>query len=112
MYDCHFRETSAAEDQTSVTSLFHKIIKDIALLNDLKLPQQPLFISEADKAYCPQDSINNNSGPNLNHPGLRKKSLKYSEDSKITSKGKDKDETSKKNVSAFKLFNKSFKIFS
>ena len=115
-YECQFYETSAAEDYESVEAVFHEIIRDIARLNDHHITLQPLFISEPVKQVA-----SHNGTPHHSHPGQsgplpirRAKSPKTTDAFKVNNKQKEEKEPKvlpRRQVSTFKLFNKSFKIF-
>ncbi|ELU13399.1 hypothetical protein CAPTEDRAFT_172726 [Capitella teleta] len=105
-YDCHFYETSAAEDYGSVEVVFHELIKDIARLTDQNVVIQPLYISEP----ATQTTVSNSNG-NSHAPLKRTKSPKSADYFRVSSKKDEAKVLPRRQVSTFKLFNKSFKIF-
>lgn len=105
-FDCHFHETSAAEDFCSVEEVFHEIIKDIARLNDLNITLQPLFISEPDKACSSHNSMNSSNGSHNSHSQVRRpKPPKTTDSFKLKVKEKEDPKViPRKNNPAFKFF--------
>jgi hypothetical protein len=96
-YDCAYFETSAAEDYTSVSAAFGRLLTDAVRLVDRQPALQSLFISEDRYKASPSKIPTTSSDTDRKDDAAVKQQLNSS------SAG-----TSRRSAAAFKLFNKIF----
>ena len=110
-FECLFHETSAAEDCQSIKVVFQDVLRDIVHHNERQVALQPLYITE-DKSQTngngqqptPKQMLRRPKSPKSNE-SIKKEALKEPKEIKVP--------TPRKNAatSAFKFFNKNFKLF-